>query len=150
MNKPHVHCNEIHAWANGEEIEYLDSVGDWVTITNPTWSVNNKYRIKDPYRELKAAAADPTKEIKVKNNPLFTWKTGEFWVCPDGEHRFSYAPEDYEIRDKPKPKVKMWQWIVTRNAGVFLTDGFFEKEPKVIPGSEIIKRADWTEIEVDA
>ena len=69
---------------------------------------------------------------------------GEYaWEWLDGPHH-------YEIRDKPKPKVKMWQWIVKRSdKSVFSTIGFHAKAPPDFGTTVIIGKALWTEIEVD-
>jgi hypothetical protein len=56
----HVHSELIHAWADGARIEVLTDQG-WTELIQPFWDEAAKYRIKDLYRELKEAAADPTK-----------------------------------------------------------------------------------------
>lgn len=43
---PHIHVKEIHAFAEGDEIEIEDVQSIWVDCPNPTWSVEEKYRIK--------------------------------------------------------------------------------------------------------
>ena len=54
------------------------------------------YRIADPYAELKAAAKDPTKQIRLKGN--------NNWVEAGYKWSWCSLPEEYEIRDKPKAK----------------------------------------------
>ena len=103
--KPHKHCELIKAWADGAEVEYL--FGDeWVKLASPTWDTPGEYRIHDPYRELKEAAKDPTKQIRING--------GVDWVDA-GEFNWTWtaSPSDYEIRDKPveKKKVKLWAWL---------------------------------------
>lgn len=47
MNKPHKHAALIKAWADGAEIEYLDSEpSEWRTIISPVWHEDKYYRIK--------------------------------------------------------------------------------------------------------
>jgi hypothetical protein len=99
--KPHVHCEAIKAWADGAEIEAMFKK-NWETIKNPNWYPECEYRIKDPYRELKEAAMDPNKEIRyiMNDGNKGRWRSAaEF--CLDA------PPKRYEIRDKPKTKVKM-------------------------------------------
>lgn len=43
----HKHADVIHAWAEGEEIEYRPNPEThWARIENPCFSVNHEYRIK--------------------------------------------------------------------------------------------------------
>lgn len=51
--KRHPHADIIHAWAEGQEIQFLCSSGKWVTIGNPEWSLEAKYRIKPKTKVLK-------------------------------------------------------------------------------------------------
>lgn len=44
--KKHKHCELIKAWADGEEIEYKNSYGEWERDTNPEWNDWSEYRIK--------------------------------------------------------------------------------------------------------
>lgn len=44
QNKRHKHADLIIAWANGAEIECLDS--NWYYVCTPSWDVTTKYRIK--------------------------------------------------------------------------------------------------------
>lgn len=51
MKTPHKHAEFIHAWANGEEIEFFnDGLQKWDFSCNPNWYADCKYRIK-PERE---------------------------------------------------------------------------------------------------
>lgn len=61
----------------------------------------------DPYAHLKAAAADPTKQIRFD---------GGAWMDAAEEWSWAYAPERYEIRDKPAPhrKVKLHGFLRPR------------------------------------
>ena len=67
MAKPYEWAKEIHAWADGAKIEKQHwSSDDWIIVDCPEWdNPNYKFRIVDPYRELKEAAKDPTKQIRV-------------------------------------------------------------------------------------
>ena len=53
---------------------------------------------EDPYAHLKAAAADPTKQVRCYS--------GLWFDAGSCEWQWSDPPENYEIRDKPKPKLK--------------------------------------------
>lgn len=49
MGKPHKHQKEIIAWANGDEIEYLNTVlHKWVALDGeePSWDEECEYRVK--------------------------------------------------------------------------------------------------------
>jgi hypothetical protein len=75
------------------------------------WGAESKYPIiayrvieeavADPYAELKAAAKDPTKQIRLRGAKV--WVEGDIFV-------FDEPPESYEIRDKPK-KMKLLAYI---------------------------------------
>ncbi len=53
--------------------------------------------VADPYAELKAAAKDPTKEVRCLHEA-----SGKEWLCNRPEcFAWSHPPEYYEIRDKP-------------------------------------------------
>jgi len=98
--KPHKHCELIKQWADGAEIEYRTEGGRWIEACNPSWDEFTVYRIHDPYRKLKEAARDPTKQIRV-NGGVGWIDAGEFnWV-------WSEPPEKYEIRDKPDPYAEL-------------------------------------------
>ena len=44
MSKRHIHADVIHAWAEGEEIEFKNACGEWQLVT---WSPEPyEYRIK--------------------------------------------------------------------------------------------------------
>lgn len=98
-------------YANGGDVETRGVLG-WVLDPNPKWNwTTYDYRIKqpdDPYAELKVAAADPTKQIRFKY--LGDWCG---WHDSTYGWKWCYPPEDYEIRDKPKPmkKVKLLAWF---------------------------------------
>jgi len=84
------------------------------------------YRIikEDPYAELKAAAKDPTKQIRFLSGSCKDWidsnKDGTQW-------NFSFPPENYEIRDKLKPtkKVKLLAWITDSGTFFRAIDGTY-------------------------
>jgi len=190
--KPHVHAALIKQWADGVEIEYFDTYKKcWIpTVLGPAWDPGMRYRIKDPYRELKEAAADPNKEIRLlksdgngKHSPWQSAGYGWEWVFPPEEYEIRDKPDPYaelkaaakdptkqirygwgewqdcggnfewtapvdcyEIRDKPKAKVKMWQWVFkdSNSERIYLGSQFYPYIPK-----HGIKRADWTMIEVE-
>lgn len=95
-------------FADGGEVE-CRIIRDWFSAPNPSWNWDSAdYHIKqpvDPYAELKAAAADPTKQVKTKY--CHEWRdAGRNWV-------WNLSASDYEIRDKPKPmkRVKLLAWF---------------------------------------
>lgn len=53
MYNKHPHAEFIKAWADGRSIERFDG-NIWVKDTNPTWDINERYRIgeKDIIKEL--------------------------------------------------------------------------------------------------
>ena len=108
--KPHKHAELIKQWADGHEIEYLSVSADkWLPCQSPYWADDTEYRIRDPYRELKAAAADPTKQIRY--NPPDS--VGAEWRDAGHGWEWCFPSEEYEIRDKPveKKKVKLLAWF---------------------------------------
>jgi hypothetical protein len=50
MNKPHKHAEVIKAWADGAEIEYLETMTSkepyWANAPMPKWSEETMYRVK--------------------------------------------------------------------------------------------------------
>ena len=43
----HKHADLIHAWADGAEIQFFSrDKKDWVYTPEPTWQIDNEYRIK--------------------------------------------------------------------------------------------------------
>lgn len=47
MKTPHKHAELIKAWADGAEIQYKDSLGNWFDCQDdPRWSEHVTYRIK--------------------------------------------------------------------------------------------------------
>ena len=79
---------------------------EWATLYTAEWRSSNRVdcaifeeRPADPYAALKAAAKDPTKQIRVwEGNIWCGWRNNDrFWA-------FDCPLEDYEIRDKPVVK----------------------------------------------
>lgn len=102
-----------HVAAGGKvEMQYAD--GAWKLNDTPQWERGIiDYRIAeeaDPYAELKAAAKNPTKQIRYGAKGVWVE-----WIDanPPGGFSWCYPPEEYEIRDKPKPmkKVKLLAWF---------------------------------------
>lgn len=101
-------------FADGGKVKVRYGATGWKQVFNPKWDwATFDYRIAeeaDPYAELKAAAADPTKQIRYKVNGV--WME---WLDMTllREWSWCYPPEDYEIRDKPKSlrKVKLLAWF---------------------------------------
>ena len=95
-------------FADGGQVERMNYKGDWCIASAPVWDWHVfDYRIAeiDPYAELKKAEADPTKQVKIKR-----WSN---WVDSGYPWSWNLHPEQYEIRDKPKPmnKVKLLAWF---------------------------------------
>ena len=42
----HKHADLIIAWANGAQIQWESSYGNWYDVNDPNWSENTEYRIK--------------------------------------------------------------------------------------------------------
>ncbi len=54
MRAPHKYAELIKAWADGKEIQWKNSYGDWVD-TNPAWWLADEYRIKpEPKPDIEA------------------------------------------------------------------------------------------------
>ena len=54
MSKQHKWHKEIKAWADGEEIEFKATNGQWYYVSNPFWeSKDDKFRIKPQPKEPK-------------------------------------------------------------------------------------------------
>jgi len=73
----------------------------------------------DPYAELKAAAKDPTKQIK------YTYPDGDTSGWHDYNHDWSFQGllSGYEIRDKPK-KIKLLAWVEANGNLNWRTEGY--------------------------
>jgi len=44
----HKHCEVIKAWADGAQIQYVDSIGDTRDTDNPEWIPEVEYLVKPP------------------------------------------------------------------------------------------------------
>lgn len=132
--KPHKHCELIKQWADGHTIEHISLDGTWAICDGPLWNEFTEYRIHDPYRELKEAAKDPTKQIR--------WQDGD-WKDVGATWEWSSPLEDYEIRDKPveKRKVKLLAWLTSKGL-VLMREGYST------PGTWIRVPSEDKEIEV--
>ena len=80
----HKHADLIHAWADGAQIQWLDSNCDWCNIAcTPSWSIETTYRIKpepkpDYVRFARAHIISRTyKEIGDNIALTFDGETGE-------------------------------------------------------------------------
>ena len=67
MKTPHKHKELINAWADGAEIEGLNSLGEWVQIWVTTWSEVDEFRIK-PEQEPVAPANGPVPKFNPNNH----------------------------------------------------------------------------------
>jgi hypothetical protein len=103
----------LQAAKRGEKIEYgyQDS---WYEVLDTNKEAFNfasyYYRIADPYAELKAAAKDPTKQIRCVNKSC----SGNKWFDSPCRWAWCYPPEEYQIRDKPKVKKVVKYWCYER------------------------------------
>ena len=53
MNKPHMHAEQIKAWADGAVIEVFGpEIEQWIIIDDPAWYENLEYRIKPELPEI--------------------------------------------------------------------------------------------------
>lgn len=105
----------LKAAKRGEKIEVKTYVG-WEKA-NIAYEfcfdfINFEYRIADPYAELKAAAKDPTKQIRSS-------KHGQWWDATKIAWEWNQPVKFYEIRDKPKPK-KVVKYLCVESPAGFL------------------------------
>ena len=49
----HTHYDLIIAWANGAQIQYKNSFGDWGTTPNPPFYKDTKYRVMKEPKKVK-------------------------------------------------------------------------------------------------
>ena len=126
--KPHKHAELIKAWADGREIEVFNEGNNCWEVCTPGWYGSVKYRLRDPYRELKAAAADPTKQVRCK-------EIGN-WAEANSSWEWCFPPEEYEIRDKPVEKVKLLAYL-TQHELVLLREGaYFDSDWIRVPSED--------------
>ncbi len=72
--KPHKWAKEIHAWADGAEIEYSYDGKDWEINESPSWAThkNHRYRIKPQPKEPQYLEIEITEKGFTFNcQPLF-------------------------------------------------------------------------------
>lgn len=142
----HKHEKIIIEWARGAQIEYFSQyVQNWLITLHPLWDDSIQYRVYDPYRTLKEAAEDPTKQVRHKGSDI--WFSGG-----EGSWTWCYPPEEYEVRDKPKlkKKKKMWQWLYQQDDGfVYMTTYFYTNMDDIKCNIKVLGPAPWTEIEVE-
>jgi hypothetical protein len=111
----HKHADAIKAWADGAQIEHLSLDGTWVLCNGPLWNEFTEYRIYDPYAELKAAAQDQTKQIRLIG--------GEWYDAGERVWLWVHTPDSYKIRNKPAArKVKLLAWLVAGELRWFTED----------------------------
>ena len=46
MMKAHKHAEVIKAWAEGADVQYLETTGEWRDTRNPMWGEGMEYRVK--------------------------------------------------------------------------------------------------------
>ncbi len=99
----------------GGKVEMQCTDGSWKLNAAPQWNWGTTdYLIAeeaDPYAELKKADKDSTKQIR----SLDIRGRGDHGPWQDAGYgwKWVFPPEEYEIRDKPKPmkKVKLLAWF---------------------------------------
>lgn len=65
MGTPHKHADVIKAWADGKDIEFLDTLSremTWRDATRPSWSLDTEYRVKPKFKP------DVVEEMSVYRN----------------------------------------------------------------------------------
>ena len=67
---------EIHAWADGAEIEAC-SAGIWFSTDYPNWDVNNEFRIKP--QTVKFSSSGHHFRLKEKKY-LYVYADGDFFI----------------------------------------------------------------------
>lgn len=139
MNKPHKHAELIKAWADGERIERKFYTGQWDIVSDPRWFEDTEYRIHDEYRELKEAYAEGKSMQYLSGKGIWQPLTDDQWI---------YTSDRYRIKPTTKT-VKMWQWIVKVKGGGIYLDSAFSSTPIDNVEFEWIRKAEWTEIEVE-
>jgi len=112
------HYDLIVKWAEGAKVEKYNHNGMWIEDVFPIWEEDAEYRVYDPYRELKKAAEDPTKEVGLikdykgikYEHPR--WEEGTFW-------NWTSPPDHYEIRDKHNAKKQLYAYF-DQSKGIFV------------------------------
>jgi hypothetical protein len=80
MNKPHKHAALIKAWADGAEIQYLNTYATaphWVDVVEnkPEWDDSTEYRIK-PEKEYPKSTLDYNDLCKIVNKAIEEHRKG--------------------------------------------------------------------------
>jgi hypothetical protein len=106
--KPRAHADLIKQWADDDTAVVMQrSEGyyghyEWHEDSLPIWHLKMEYMIVDKYADLRVAAKDPNKEIRVHGSDGYVsdWLSGVDW-------KFDSPPENYEVRDKPDPYAEL-------------------------------------------
>jgi hypothetical protein len=113
------HYDLIVKWAEGAKIEvYNRLIDDYTIVAHPIWEEDAEYRVYDPYRDLKKAAEDPTKEVGLIKDYKGVkyehprWEPGIFW-------NWTSPPDYYEIRDKHNAKKQLYAYF-DQSKGTFI------------------------------
>jgi len=69
--KPHKHAELIKAWADGAEIEGLNSLGEWVQIWVTTWSEVDEFRIKPEPKPDTVKAVRVFRDFSHMEEPIY-------------------------------------------------------------------------------
>ncbi len=97
--------NVMIAYAEGKEVEFLNSDNCWHQASTPGWKTDTKYRIKSKYRAFKN-----TDELKKK------WEE----LCPTNIHRPSLCEPFIWVRCKANNSTS----VIIRFAGTIVTVNF--------------------------
>ena len=76
MGNQHIHHNEIKAWADGETIQYFNTVAkQWYERGNPTWDADVQYRVKPshPHQALMDEYAGGCIQLEIYNKYTDSW-----------------------------------------------------------------------------
>lgn len=83
--KPHVHAECIKAWADGAEIQYMDSTGKWVDRPKPIWDIGSEYRIKPETKPDVVLYATADVRGNVSHSRLILYQVDNLKLTFDGE-----------------------------------------------------------------
>lgn len=158
MNK-HKHYQVIRAFANGWEIEIFAECSDtWVKIEKPNFNTFREYRIIPDaegwlpwYGGESPVLSDTAIEIRYRDNEVARLSEQANTMRWTHEHLAGDIVA-YRVIEQPKPKVKMWQWVLQHEKNYLCMTIYLhatrEEVEAEYPDYKVVQRADWTEIEI--
>ncbi len=93
MSKPHKHAAVIKAWADGAEIEYLDSSKAWRGIDPEltiNWDGDGEFRVKPEYPKTRMTEKERWDAVAAAGISRFNIGTS----LPEGANRLEHSPGD--------------------------------------------------------